>query len=143
MKIKILTASVVLALASISNNSSADEFEFSASATLVSQYLFRGLDASQEDPALQGDVTMTHDSGFWFGAWASNYDSGGGESGIEIDLMAGYEMSLSDGITIGGGLTQYTYSDETDSSTDMSGYGSPFVNLYWNSAAPDTFTVAS
>ncbi len=39
---------------------------------LYSQYIFRGLTQTDRGPAVQGGVDLTHSSGFYLGAWASN-----------------------------------------------------------------------
>lgn len=95
----------------------ANDFSTESSVTLASQYLWRGFDLNQEDPALQGDVIVSHDSGFWFGAWASNYDAGI-DDGVEVDLMLGYDFSVNEDIDIGVGFTEYTYSGDIDSSSE-------------------------
>jgi len=92
-------------------------FSTDYSATVASQYIWRGFDLSSEDPALQGDVTVSHESGFSFGAWASTYDIGV-DDGVEIDLVAGYEFEVSELVSLGIGLTEYTFTGDTDSSTE-------------------------
>ena len=96
----------------------ANEFTSESSVTVASQYLFRGFDMTQEDPALQGDYIVSHESGFWFGAWASNYDFGT-EDGVEIDLIGGFDMPLTEDVTLGVGFTEYTYTGEADSTTEL------------------------
>ena len=39
---------------------------------LYSQYIFRGLTQTDRGPAVQGGVDLTHSSGFYLGAWATN-----------------------------------------------------------------------
>lgn len=41
--------------------------EVSGSITLTSDYLFRGVTQTDEQPALQGGVEWAHDSGFYVG----------------------------------------------------------------------------
>lgn len=62
---------------------------------LYSQYIFRGLTQTNEEPALQGGFDYSHSSGFYAGTWASNVswlrDGGGyraGGSG-EFDFYGG------------------------------------------------------
>ncbi len=95
-----------------------DGFSTSASATVASMYLFRGYDMSMEDPALQGDLIVSHDSGFWVGAWASMYDFGV-EDGVEIDFIGGFDYAISNDVSVGLGFTEYTYTGDTGSNTEF------------------------
>lgn len=82
---------------------------------LYSQYIFRGLTQTREDPALQGGVDYTHASGFYVGAWGSNISwlSDGDyyrSSSLELDLYGGYANTIGDtGIGYNVGLLQYIY----------------------------------
>jgi len=82
---------------------------------LYSQYIFRGLTQTREDPALQGGVDYTHASGFYAGAWGSNISwlSDGNyykSSSLELDLYGGYANTIGDtGIGYNVGLLQYIY----------------------------------
>lgn len=42
--------------------------------TLASDYDFRDITQSAQDPALQASVDYVHDSGWYIGGWASNID---------------------------------------------------------------------
>jgi len=82
---------------------------------LYSQYIFRGLTQTREDPALQGGVDYAHSSGFYAGAWGSNiswltdgayYKS----SSLELDVYGGFANTIGDtGISYNVGLLQYIY----------------------------------
>lgn len=82
---------------------------------LYSQYIFRGLTQTNEDPAIQGGVDYTHSSGFYAGAWASNIswlkDAGAYESSsLELDLYGGYASTIGEtGVGYNIGLLQYIY----------------------------------
>jgi uncharacterized protein (TIGR02001 family) len=64
-------------------------FQVSANVALVSDYRFRGLSLSNRDPAVQGGIDVTHESGFFVGTWASSIANNGG-SNVEVDLYGGY-----------------------------------------------------
>jgi uncharacterized protein (TIGR02001 family) len=83
----------------------------SGSVTLVSDYRFRGVSLSGGDPAIQGGVTVTHDSGFYVGTWASSIDDGGTDfyGDAEVDLFGGWSGSVSEGIGLDVGLLYYAY----------------------------------
>jgi len=84
------------------------------SATVTSDYRFRGLTQSDEDPALQGGLTLGHSSGFYAAIWGSTIDddtSLPGYGGAEVDLSAGWSGEVTSGLTLDGGLLYYWYPD--------------------------------
>lgn len=87
------------------------EVTITGGATLVSQYRFRGIGLSDEKPAIQGTITVNHDSGVYAGVWASSLDGFGelGGANVELDLYAGYRKQVADGITVDAGLLYYAY----------------------------------
>lgn len=95
------------------------DFSFTGGATLTSDYRFRGLTQSDENPALQATVTVNHVSGFYAGAWASTIDGGldgstpqrTGYGSAEVDLYGGFAKTLSSGIGLDAGLLYYLYPD--------------------------------
>ena len=96
---------------------------------LYSQYIFRGLTQTDRGPAVQGGVDLTHSSGFYLGAWATNiswlrdnygtdsstaipaYSSGGH---LELDLYGGYRYTFGSGVGIDLGALQYVYPGARD-----------------------------
>lgn len=85
-------------------------FSISGGATVTSQYRFRGISLSDEQPAVQGTVNLNHDSGAYAGVWVSS--TGGaqrGGSNAEVDLYAGYSAPLSSGVTLDAGLLYYAF----------------------------------
>lgn len=85
-------------------------FKVSGSVALVSDYRFRGVSQSDKQIALQGGITVTHESGFYASTWASNLAGWGtfGGANLELDLVGGYKRPLAGG-TIDVGLTWYMY----------------------------------
>lgn len=81
----------------------------SGEVTAVSQYRFRGISQSDEDPALQGQLTLSHTGGFYAGAFASTLDGFGEKGGadFELDLYAGYRADLGSGLSLDAGLLYY------------------------------------
>lgn len=88
-----------------------DPLTISGGVTLASQYRFRGISRSGEDVAIQGTVTLAHDSGFYAGAFASSLRGYGGRGGsdVELDLYAGYATPVASGVTLDAGLLYYAY----------------------------------
>lgn len=71
------------------------EFTISGSAAIVSQYRFRGLSQSDNKPAAQASITVSHESGFYISTWASSTAGFQAPSfitpgGTEIDVYGGY-----------------------------------------------------
>lgn len=87
------------------------DFTVTGGVTGVSQYRFRGVSLSDEDPALQGTINVNHSSGFYVGAWSSMIDGFGelGGSNLELDLYAGYGREIGGGLKLDGGLLYYAY----------------------------------
>lgn len=78
---------------------------------LVSDYRFRGLSLSDKDVAVQPTITVTHDSGFYLGAWGSNIDAGPARGDVEAQLYGGYEAQIASGTRLDLGATYYWYPD--------------------------------
>jgi uncharacterized protein (TIGR02001 family) len=129
MRKSLITTAVLGALA-------APSFVFAAEAApdltvaynvgLYSQYIFRGLTQTNNKPALQGGVDLTHSSGLYLGAWGSNiswltdgtgegetkyYKSGGS---LELDIYGGYRYTFGSGLGIDIGALQYYYPGTRD-----------------------------
>ena len=88
---------------------------FTANVSLASNYVFRGISQTSNEPAIQGVFDYAHSSGFYLGTWASNVgwleDFQGYTTGsIEIDLYGGYRGSIGDtGLSFDVGAIQYFY----------------------------------
>jgi uncharacterized protein (TIGR02001 family) len=79
----------------------------------VSDYRFRGYSLSDEQPALQGGVTVSAPNGLYAFAWASTIDEyGAGADGkgatVEVDLGVGYATSLG-GFDLDVSAVRYLY----------------------------------
>ncbi|MBW6530317.1 TorF family putative porin [Sphingomonas sp. RRHST34] len=91
----------------------------SGSAAIASDYRFRGVSQSDQEMAVQGGITVSHESGLYVGTWASNLAGWGtfGGANMELDLIGGYKAKLADNATLDVGLTWYMYpggADKTD-----------------------------
>jgi uncharacterized protein (TIGR02001 family) len=85
IKSRIAVSAALLAVAGAASAGS-----FSVTPTITSDYDWRGVSQSDEDPAFQLGATYALDSGFYVGAWGSNIDWGPGDPNVEIDLYAGF-----------------------------------------------------
>jgi uncharacterized protein (TIGR02001 family) len=105
------TAFVLAILASpyaLAQGDDTSDWQFDTSVTLTSDYVFRGVSQTMEDPALQGEFTVSHGSGFYLGAWASNIDFGD-DADIELDLYAGYSNAIGEAGYYNIALLYYGY----------------------------------
>lgn len=85
---------------------------FSSNVGLFSSYVFRGIDYTDEDVALQGGFDYAHASGWYAGVWASSLEEGlNVGNSIEVDFYGGYYHQLTDDIGIDVGLLQFYYPD--------------------------------
>jgi uncharacterized protein (TIGR02001 family) len=105
-------------LAAASKAEDEPEITISGSATLASDYRFRGVSQSDEGIAVQGGFTIKHASGAYVGTWGSNLAGWGtfGGANMELDIYAGYALPVGEG-TLDVGLTWFMYpsgADETD-----------------------------
>lgn len=88
------------------------------SVAVVSDYRLRGVSQTDKEAAVQGGLTVAHESGLYVGVWASNLAGWGtfGGANMELDLIGGYKHPIGGG-TIDVGLTWYMYpggADKTD-----------------------------
>jgi uncharacterized protein (TIGR02001 family) len=90
---------------------------FSGSAALTTDYRFRGVTQTQNDPALQGGFTLGHASGLYFGLWGSNVNFGSGTPSLELDPSIGYAVKLesfSSKPVLDVGVLYYNYPSASD-----------------------------
>ena len=108
---------MALALSALSTTAHAQEAEdsitISGSATVVSDYRFRGFSQSNEEAAIQGGISLSHDSGFYVGTWGSSI---GFANGTELDVFGGFAKEVTPGLTADIGATLYLYPGTSDSS---------------------------
>ncbi|WP_404365867.1 TorF family putative porin [Sphingomonas sp. MMS24-J45] len=99
----------------------------SGSVALVSDYRFRGVSQSDKEAAIQGGITIAHESGFYVGTWGSNLAGWGqfGGSNMELDLIGGYKRSIGSGAAIDVGVTWYMY----PGGSDLTDFAEPYVKL--------------
>ena len=122
----LLMVSMLAATPALAQEEPSGPITVSGSIALVSDYRFRGVSQSDEELAVQGGFTVTHESGLYGGAWASNLAGWGtfGGSNTELDLYAGFKVPVGGG-ALDVGLTWYMYpggANKTD-------FAEPYVKL--------------
>ena len=94
----------------------ASAHSWSANMLIGSEYVFRGITQSNEDPAIQVGIDYAHSSGFYLGTWASSVEfngATGNDTQIETNFYGGFGGSLGSVDYDLGGLFYY-YPEEND-----------------------------
>ncbi|GAC22278.1 TorF family putative porin [Paraglaciecola arctica] len=86
-------------VASAADALDAKDYEFSATATIASDYMFRGVSQTLEDPTVQASFDFSHVSGLSAGVWSSNVDFqdrgvSDDQADQEIDIYLGYGIDI-------------------------------------------------
>lgn len=91
------------------------DFTITGSATVASQYRFRGLSQSNNQPVIQGSITLSHSSGFYISTWGSSASSNAYADspidigGTEIDVYGGWTKEVGAGVKVDVGVYGYLY----------------------------------
>ena len=146
MRKSILTAAVAAALLAIPPLASA---QVAGNMSLVSDYRFRGLTQTFEEPALQGGFDYAHASGLYLGNWNSSIsDNFFAGAPLEMDFYGGYKGAFGDfGYDVGGLYYYYPGSDAPalggtiDNLEIYAGLSWKFLSLKYFYALTDFFGV--
>jgi uncharacterized protein (TIGR02001 family) len=119
-------AALLAATPAIAQEAPPAPFTVSGSVALVSDYRFRGVSQTDEEMAVQGGISVSHESGLYVGTWASNLSGWGqfGGANMELDVFGGFKLPVGGG-TLDLGMTWYMYpggADKTD-------FAEPYVKL--------------
>lgn len=104
-----LVAAAALSLASFAASAQDAESPFSWNVTGVSDYVFRGVSQTDEDPTLQAGFTYTSPVGLYAGVWGSGVDFGPGDPSTEVDFLIGYGVDVTENVNFDVLLNRYTY----------------------------------
>jgi uncharacterized protein (TIGR02001 family) len=110
IRLKPLTAAMVAG--GLMAGAAAASAEISGNVALTTDYVWRGVSQTNEDPAVQGGLDFAHESGIYVGTWGSNVDFGSVEH-MELDLYGGIAKEFGDwGIDVG--FIRYMYFSDTN-----------------------------
>jgi uncharacterized protein (TIGR02001 family) len=102
-------------------------FTVNGSATVVSDYRFRGISQTNLKAAVQGGLSITHSSGVYASVWGSSIDDYiANGSDQEMDLVLGYSHTFKSGVKIDGGVLYYYYPGGGHAPTD---FFEPYVDI--------------
>lgn len=89
---------------------------WSGSASLATQYRFRGMGNTGGEPVAQAGIAVDHASGFYAGLWGATRAAGHGAASIggpELNIYAGYLKPLGDsGVSLDGGIYGYIFPED-------------------------------
>lgn len=109
MRLSTAGAALAAALMTVAATAaSAQDVDIAFNAAVSTDYVFRGVSQTLEDPALSGGVDLTAGS-FYAGAWASNVDFGD-DTDLEVDLYGGYRTEAG-GYALDFGAVGYLYAN--------------------------------
>ncbi|MDG2511108.1 TorF family putative porin [Sphingobium yanoikuyae] len=112
-------ALVALSAPAMAQDEPAPAVTVTGNAAVVSDYRFRGISQTNKKIALQGGITVTHESGFYVSTWGSSIDEYvANGSDQELDLIGGYSTTVG-GATIDVGVLYYYYPGNAGANTDF------------------------
>lgn len=119
MKTKVSRAGVALVALLATAGTAVAEGEWSGNVAITSDYVWRGISQTDEDPAIQGGFDYANGM-FYAGTWASNVDFGDdSDTNIEVDFYGGLAGALESGVTWDVGVIYYAYPDADESDLDF------------------------
>lgn len=117
------------------------------SVALTSDYLFRGVSQTNQEPALQAGLEYAADSGVYVGTWGSNISwlsdlSAAGvpvSSSLELDVYGGYRGKLGDKLSYDVGALYYWYPGDFPSGFNSANTGEIYAGITVGPFANATF----
>ena len=112
---KLVMGGVAAAVLATAGVSTATAGEIEANVALSTDYIFRGITQTNNDPAISGGFDYSLDNGFYAGIWASNvnFDTNGEEgtsrTTTEIDVYGGWAGEISEGVELDLGYIYFVY----------------------------------
>ncbi len=96
------------------------QLDVSMTATLATDYIWRGQSQTAGAGAVQGSLDVAHETGLYIGAWASNVDADAFDgASVEIDYYLGVANDLTENISYDIGWATYTYPRGVDSTEEF------------------------
>lgn len=96
----------------------------SGEALLLSDYRFRGVSRSDEDPAVQGSLTVSSLDGWYAGGRGTSLDDAGDLGALQLELYAGYGTQLDLATSLDAGILYYAFPDGTGETDYFEPYAS-------------------
>ncbi len=88
----------------------ADDWSVTGNVGLTTDYVFRGISQTDESPAIQGGIDVSHASGFYAGTWGSNVNfNDGDQASVELDYYTGFKGEITKELSWDVGALYYSY----------------------------------
>ena len=116
LKIALACAACTLALAGAAHAEDAAPFKLAFNIGANTDYVFRGISQTDEDPSVFGGVDATIGSIGYAGVWLSNVDFGN-STDVEFDLYAGIKPVVG-AVTFDLGVIYYGYTPQPKNSNE-------------------------
>jgi uncharacterized protein (TIGR02001 family) len=83
----------------------------SGSVAATTDYMYRGVSQTGNDPAIQGNIMLAHSSGVYANVWGSSVAGAINKSGSEMDFSVGYSTELTGALKpkLDVGVMRYAY----------------------------------
>jgi uncharacterized protein (TIGR02001 family) len=88
----------------------------SGNVTVATDYTFRGISQTLQQPAIQGGIDLKHPSGFYLGTWGSSVNFGEADATVakpraqlELDGYGGYTLAIPSVVALDLGAIYYSY----------------------------------
>jgi len=78
---------------------------------LLSDFRFRGISRSDEEPAVQAALTASLPEGFYLGGRATSLNDASALGDVQLDLYAGYGADLGGGTSLDAGIMYFAFPD--------------------------------
>jgi uncharacterized protein (TIGR02001 family) len=102
----------LLMFTNVSSNES--NHEFGGTLWLTSNYMYRGISNTDNNPAIQLELDYSYTPiGFYAYVWGSNIDFNDGESDYEIDYGIGFAGAFNNDVGWDVGIVYYSYPDSS------------------------------
>lgn len=112
-------ALVALSAPAFAQDEATPALTVTGNAAVVTDYRFRGISQTDKRFALQGGITVSHESGFYVSTWGSSIDDYvANGSDQELDLIAGYSKTIG-AATVDVGVLYYYYPGSAGANTDF------------------------
>lgn len=107
-------ALVCAASPAFADDESEGAWSIEGNVTAMSDYIWRGVSQTQENPGVSGEFTLSHASGFYAGAFLATVDFTGPSDeddgmNTEVDLYVGYNHEFSESLNLDVSYLRYLY----------------------------------
>lgn len=109
---KQLISMALLALVPLAAQAQEDDGSgFNWNAAVTSEYMFRGISQTDDQPAIQAGAGYSFTNGLYIGAWASNVDFGDATD-AEVDTFIGWNGDIAEKVNLDVQINRYNYVGE-------------------------------